>query len=269
MVTAGSSAGTRRVRRCRGLSSAATSRSARARAAGSSRMVSARNWSGSTPASSASRVPIASSQRLSCGPSTSGWNWTARCRPIRNACTASSLRASTSAPAGSRQRSPWNSSQGPAGITSGSVESTTNQPISLPSMASTRPPSAAQSAWAPKQMPNTGRPAWSAARIQASSSAIQGSGSLTELTAPSTTMWSTPSKAGSGPSSGNKRTASSAPRASNPSAMKPAESTSWCLMTTTRILIILRRPLRASSFDAKLSDHSPWWRFQHSRSNRS
>ena len=222
MVTAGSSAGTRRVRRCRGLSSAATSRSARARAAGSSRMVSARNWSGSTPASSASRVPIAFSQRLSCGPSTSG-----------------------------------------------SVESTTNQPISLPSMASTRPPSAAQSAWAPKQMPNTGRPAWSAARIQASSSAIQGSGSLTELTAPSTTMWSTPSKAGSGPSSGNKRTASSAPRASNPSAMKPAESTSWCLMTTTRILIILRRPLRASSFDAKLSDHSPWWRFQHSRSNRS
>ena len=55
-------------------------------------------------------------------------------------------------------------------------------------MASTRPPSAAQMIWAPKQMPSTGMPARSAARTQASSSAIQGSGSLTELTEPITTM---------------------------------------------------------------------------------
>ena len=72
------------------------------------------------------------------------------------------------------------------------------------------------------------------ARSQASSSAIQESGSLTELTAPSTTMWSAPTGAGSGPSSGNRWTESSAPRASNASAMKPAESMSWCRTTRTR-----------------------------------
>ena len=44
-------------------------------------MVSARNRSGSSPSRSASLSPPASSQRLSCGPSTSGWNWNARCLP--------------------------------------------------------------------------------------------------------------------------------------------------------------------------------------------
>jgi hypothetical protein len=54
-------------------------------------------------------------------------------------------------------------------------------------MASTRPPKAAHSAWAPKQIPSTGTPARSAARSQATSPVIQASASLTELTAPSTT----------------------------------------------------------------------------------
>ena len=109
-------------------------------------------------------------------------------RPIPNACTATSLRASTVASEGARQRSLWNSSHGPGGTRSGSADSTSRQPISRRSIASTWPPNAAHSAWAPKQMPSTGTPAWSAARSQLSSSAIQGSGSLTELTAPSTTM---------------------------------------------------------------------------------
>ena len=74
-----------------------------------------------------------------------------------------------------------------AGIASGVAGSTVYQPISLRAMASTWPPKAAQMAWAPKQMPSRGTPAWSAARSQSSSRAIQGSGSLTELTAPSTT----------------------------------------------------------------------------------
>ena len=62
----------------------------------------------------------------------------------------------------------------------------------------------ADRAGAPKQIPSTGTPAWSAPRSQSSSAAIQGSGSLTELMAPSTTTWSTPASAGSGPSSGNR-----------------------------------------------------------------
>ncbi len=41
-----------------------------------------------------------------------------RCLPSRNACTPALLRASTAAAAGGRHRSPWNSSQGPAGISS-------------------------------------------------------------------------------------------------------------------------------------------------------
>jgi len=53
-------------------------------------------------------------------------------------------------------------------------------------MASTFPPNAAQMAWAPKQMPSSGMPASSAVRSQACSSAIHGSESLTELSAPST-----------------------------------------------------------------------------------
>ena len=123
---------------------------------------------------------------------------------MRNACAATSLRASTVAAGGGRQRSLWNSSHGPGGTSSGAADSTTRQPISVYPIASTRPPNAAHSAWAPKQMPRTGTPAWSAARSQSSSAVIQGSGSLTELTAPSTTTWSTPASAGSGPSSGNR-----------------------------------------------------------------
>src|SRR5207249_10967465 len=100
--------------------------------------------------------------------------------------TAVPLRAGTVGPAGSGQWSSWNPGQGPAGTASSSADSTVNQPTSLSGIRSTRPPSAAQSAWAPKQMPSTGTPARSAPRSQASSSAIQGSGSLTELTAPNT-----------------------------------------------------------------------------------
>src|SRR5580704_1637965 len=216
-------------------------------------MVSARNWSGSIPSDAGSESVCASSQRLSCGPSTSGWNWTARCRPMPNACTATSLRASTVAAGGGRQRSWWNSSQGPAGTRSWSADSTSCQPISRRSIASTRPPNAAHSAWAPKQMPSTGTPARSAARSQVSSSAIQGSGSLTELTAPSTTMRSAPPGAGSGPSSGSRWTDNSAPRASNASAMKPAESMSWCRTTITRSMAgPPGAPLRSMSFRTKL-----------------
>ena len=69
--------------------------------------------------------------------------------------------------------SPWNSSQGPTGIRSGSYESITVQPTSLRAAAVTRPPSAAHSDCAPKQIPKTGVPASSARRSHASSSAIQ------------------------------------------------------------------------------------------------
>ena len=216
---------------------AATRRSAR------SRRRAPRGWCrpgtdrGRSRAGSASPASAcASSQRLSWGPSTSGWNWTARCRPMLNACTADLVARQDGGRGEGRQRSSWNSSQGPAGTTS-VIERFDHASSRSPGavMASTRPPNAAHSAWAPKQMPSTGTPAWSAARSQASSAVIQGSGSLTELTAPSTTTWSTPSSAGSGPSSGNRWTEGSAPRASNASAMKPAESMSWCLMTRTRI----------------------------------
>ena len=156
------------------------------------------------------------------------------------------------AAAGGRQRSPWNSSHGPGGTSSGSADSTIVQPISWTAIASTRPPNTAHSAWAPKQMPSTGTPAWSAARSQSSSSAIHGSGSFTELIAPSTTTCPTSAaepSAGSGPSSGNRCTDSSAPRASNAAAMKPAESTSWCRTTITRFML---RPSCRASFDPRI-----------------
>jgi hypothetical protein len=34
-------------------------------------------------------------------------------------------------------------------------------------------------------------------------------------------------------------------------------STSWCLMTSTRIAVSLPAPLRSFSFGAKLSDYAP------------
>src|SRR5215475_1061009 len=68
------------------------------------------------------------------------------------------------------------------------------------------------------------------------------------------TMWSTSSKPGSGPSSGNKCVLSSAPRASNASAMKPAESSVWCRMIMTRIVLPRLPP---NSFGAKLSGMTP------------
>jgi hypothetical protein len=62
--------------------------------------------------------------------------------------------------------------------------------ISLRGAASTPPPNAAESAWAPKQIPSTGTPASSARRSQASSSGIQARSRLSSYTdqmAPSTT----------------------------------------------------------------------------------
>src|SRR5215831_17405921 len=207
----------------------ATSRSARADACGSSAMVCASISSGSWPFAAISARPPASSHSRNWSPSTSGWNWTPRCRPRRNAWTPRSLRASTVAPAGGWHRSWWNSSHGPGGISSGSAESSVTQPISC-----------------------TGTPAASARRSQVSSSSIQARASpssYTEDVEPSITMCATPFSSGSAPSLGYSRVDSVAPRASNPAPMNPAESSSWWRTTTTRMRY-LRLP--AISFGAKL-----------------
>src|SRR5215469_7882405 len=126
------------------------------------------------------------------------------------------------------------------------------QPISWRPACSTVPPNVAASICAPKQIPSTGTPAASARRSQASSSSIQARAapsSYTELVEPSTTMCARPARSGSEPCLGNSSVLSCAPRASNASPMKPAESSSWWRMTTTR-MSSLRLP--GISFGAKL-----------------
>ena len=44
-------------------------------------------------------------QRATISTVLSGWNWTPRCGPIRNACAASAVRATSTAPGGVVKRS--------------------------------------------------------------------------------------------------------------------------------------------------------------------
>ena len=125
--------------------------------------------------------------------SSSGWNCSASARPSTNACDELAVRAISTAPGGSVQRSKCHWNHGPPGTRSGLSLSTSYQPISGVSDRATDPPNACASSWPPKQTPSVGTPASAASRtscISAPTQVRRSASSYTGHRAPSGTMTS-------------------------------------------------------------------------------
>src|SRR3954451_22652631 len=217
-------------------------------------------------------APPLASQPSSWPGVSSGWNWTPSERPTTNACDATGVRASSRAPGGSRHRSWCHWNHGPGGTSSASCVAISTQPSSTAGARSTSPPSAAASAWPPKQMPSTGTPAATAVRSIASSGPTHEAMSVapTDQAAPIGTT--TSKEAGSGNlastpgsakrSAGTTRNSSTSyPRSANASPTGPGGDTWSCWTTRARMrrsahqvldgVLVLAAPSDGSEDDAE------------------
>src|SRR4051812_5676183 len=216
---------------------ASKSANARFRSAAASRRVRSRIASPSTPWAASVALPPLTHPSTIAGV-TSGWNCRPTLRPSANPCGHTAVRASSRAPGGSVNVSWCHENHGPGAIARPSSGSISSHPISGVGARRTSPPSAAASAWPPKQRPRTGTSCACASRRKSICGAIHSSfEAWTECSAPSGAIAS--NRAGSGhgpaPSSGARSVTTRWPRAAAHSPSRPAGASACCSTTARSI----------------------------------